>query len=53
MVLVAKMSLDFVDDELVLNTRNDPDRSTAAAAGLDVDIEDALEVLGPGYRALS
>ena len=51
--LVAQMSQDFVDDVLVLNTSNNPYRPTAPAADLDVDIEDALEVLGPGHRALS
>jgi hypothetical protein len=47
MFLIAKMGQDFVYDALVLDTRNDSDRSTAAATDLDVDIEDAFQPLGP------
>jgi hypothetical protein len=37
-------------DVLVLNTGDDLYRSTAMTANLDIDIEDALEPLGPGHR---
>ena len=47
--LLAKMSQDPVDDVLVLNACDDPDRTTAASANLDVYIEHALESLGPGH----
>ena len=48
--LLAKMSQDPVDDVLILNASDDFDGSTAATANLDVDIEYALESLGPGHR---
>jgi hypothetical protein len=47
------MSQDPVDDVLILNTRNDPDRTTAAAANFSVDIEHALESLSPGHRRVT
>ncbi len=48
--LIAQMREDSVDDVLVFDTGDDPDRSTAATANLNVDIEYALESLGPGHR---
>jgi len=39
---------DPVDDLLILNTSDDSDRSTAAAANFNVDIEYSLESLGRG-----
>jgi len=33
--LLAKMCQDSVDNVLIFNTRNDPDRTTAAAANLN------------------
>ena len=50
MFLLAKMSQDAIGDVLVLNTGDDLYRSTAMTANLDIDIEDALESLGPGDR---
>jgi hypothetical protein len=47
------MSQDFVYDVLVFNTSNDTDRSTAATANFDIDIEHALEPLGPGHRGVT
>jgi hypothetical protein len=47
------MSQDLVYGALVFDTRNDSDRSTAAAADLDVDIEDAVEALGSGHRRVT
>ena len=47
------MGQDLVADVLVLNTGNDPDRSTAAAADLDVDIEDTFQALSPGHRGVT
>ena len=49
--LLAKMSQDPVDDVLLLNATvrridDHPDRPTAAAANLNVDIENSLESLG-------
>lgn len=44
------MSQDSIDDVLILNTSDDSDRSAAAAADFNVDIEYALESLGPGHR---
>jgi hypothetical protein len=55
---LAKMSQDAIEglprfigyDVLVLNTGDDLYRSTAMTANLDIDIEDALESLGPRHR---
>ena len=47
------MSQDAVDNVPVLNTGDDLYRSTAMTANLDIDIEDALESLGPGHRDVS
>ena len=43
------MSQDAIDDVLALNRGDDLYRSTAMTADLDIDIEDALESLGPGH----
>ncbi len=47
MFSLAKMSKDSIDAVLVLNTGNDLYRSTAMTANLDIDIEYALESVGP------
>jgi hypothetical protein len=47
------MSQNSIDDILVLNTRDDPDRSSATATDFDVDVEDALEPLCPGHCHMS
>ena len=49
-MLLSKMSQKPVDNVLVLNTGDDFDGPTAMAANLDIDIEYALESLGPGHR---
>ena len=56
--LIAQMSLNSIDDVLVLDTPvrrigNDPDGTTAAAANLNVDIENSLESLGPGHGGMT
>jgi hypothetical protein len=53
--LSAQMREDSVDDVLVFDTGDDPDRSTAAAADFDVCVEYSLESLSPvhGGMALS
>ena len=48
MFFLAKMSQNPVDNVLVLNTGDDLYLTTAMTANLD--IEDALESLGPGHR---
>ena len=50
---LAKMSQNSIYDVLILNTGDDLYRSTATAANLDIDIEYALESLGPGHRDVS
>ena len=50
---LAKMGQNSIDDVLVLNTSDDSDRSVAAAADFNVDIEYSLESLGPGHRDVS
>ena len=50
MFLFAKMSQNAIDDVLVLNTGDDFDGSSTAITNVNVDIEDALESLGPGHR---
>ena len=47
--LALKMSQDPVDDVLVLNACDDPDRTTAASANANVDIEYAFEPLRLGH----
>ncbi len=42
LLFTAQVSQDLVNGVLVLNTGDDPDRSTAAAAGLYVDTENAF-----------
>ena len=51
MLLFAKMRQDAIDNVLVLNTGDDFDGPTTAIANfnIDIDIEDALESLGPGH----
>ena len=44
------MGQNLVYDVLVLDARDHFDRASTAATDLDVDIEDALELLGPGHR---
>jgi len=56
--LALKMSQDPVDDVLVLDAAvrrldDGSDVSTAAGADLDVDIEHALESLGPGRSRMA
>ena len=48
--LIAQMSQNSIDDVLVLDTRDDSDRSTAAAADFDVYVEYSLESLSLGHR---
>jgi len=36
-------------DVPILDTGDDPDRSAATAADLDIDVEDAFEPLRPGH----
>jgi len=50
---LAKMGQDPVDDVLVLNTSDDSDRSAAAAADFNVDIEYSLESRGPGHSRMT
>jgi hypothetical protein len=47
------MSQNSIDYVLVLNTSNDLDRTTAAAANLNVYVGDALEPLCPGHCRMS
>ena len=53
MFLALKMSQDPVDNVLVLNTTDDPDRASTASTDLDVDIEYSLESLGPGHSRMT
>ena len=53
MFFLAKMSQNPVDNVLVLNASDDFDGPTAMTANLDIDIEYALESLGPGPRDVS
>ena len=48
--LLAKMGQEPVDDVLILNASDDFDGPTAATANFHIDIEYALESLGPGHR---
>ena len=50
---LAKMGQNPVDNVLVLNKSDDSDRSAAAAADFNVDIEYALESLGPGHSRMT
>ena len=47
--LVAKMSQNVVYDFLVLDTRDDSDRSTAVAADFNIYVEYSLESLSSGH----
>jgi hypothetical protein len=47
---LAKMSQNPVDNVLVLNASDDFDGPTAMTANLDIDIEYALQSVGPGHR---
>jgi hypothetical protein len=47
---LAQVSQYSIDDVLILDTGDDPDRSAATATDLDIYVEDALESLGPGHR---
>ena len=56
--LALKMSQDPVDGVLLLNATvrrsdDDFDRPTAATANLNVDIEHALESLGPSHSSMA
>jgi hypothetical protein len=44
------VSQDSVDDVLILNASDDFDGPTAATTNFNIDIEYALESLGPGHR---
>jgi hypothetical protein len=51
--LTLKMNQDPVDNVLVLNTTDDPDRASTASTDLDVDIEYSLESLGPSHSSMA
>ena len=51
--LALEVSQNPVDDALVLNTSDDSNRASTASTDLDVDIEDALESLGPGHSRMT
>jgi hypothetical protein len=53
LILIEKMSEDFVNDVLVLNTCNNPHRTTAAAADFDVYVEHPLKSLSPGHGGMT
>ena len=53
MFLALKMSQDPVDGVLLLNTRDDSDRSATATADFNIDIEYSLESLGPGHSRMT
>ena len=53
MFLTLKMNQDPVDNVLVLNTTDDPDRASTASTDLDVDIEYSLESLGPSHSSMA
>ena len=48
--LLSKMCQDSVDDVLILNASDDFGGPTAATTNFNIDIEYALESLGPGHR---
>ncbi len=50
---IAKMSEDPIYDVLVLNTSDDSDRPTAAAANLDVDAEHTFQALSPVHGGVA
>ena len=47
--LLAKMSQDSVDDVLILNASDDFDVPATATTNFNIDIEYALESLGPRH----
>ena len=47
------MSQYSIDDVLVLDTGDDPDRSAATATDLDIDVEDAFEPLRPSHGGMT
>ena len=51
--LIAQMSQNSIDDVLVLDTRDDSDGSTAAAADFDVYAAYSLESLSPGHGGMA
>ena len=51
--LALKMSQDPVDGVLLFDASDDFDRPPAATANLNVDIEYALESLGPGHGRMT
>ena len=53
LLLVAQVSQNLVYDFLVLDTRDDSDRSTAAAADFDVYVEYPLESLCAGHGGMA
>jgi hypothetical protein len=51
--LALEVSQNPVDNVLVLNTTDDPDRASTASTDLDVDIEYSLESLGPSHSSMA
>jgi hypothetical protein len=51
--LALGVSQNPVDNVLVLNTTDDPDRASTASTDLDVDIEYSLESLGPSHSSMA
>ena len=51
--LALKMSQDPVDDVLVLNACDDPDRTTAESATANLSIVYAFEPLRPGHCSMT
>jgi hypothetical protein len=51
--LSLKVSQNSIDDVLVLDTSDDSDRSTTAAADFDVYVEYSLESLSPGHGGMA
>ncbi|MDB2364414.1 hypothetical protein N9V98_00945 [Luminiphilus sp.] len=49
---LAKVSQDPVDDVLFLNASDDFDGPATATTNFHIDIEYALESLGPGHRGM-
>ena len=47
------MSQYSIDDALVLDTGDDPDRSAVTATDLDIDVEDAFEPLRPSHGGMT
>ena len=51
--LIVKMSENLVDNVLVFNTGDDPDRSAATTTDLDVDGKNAFQALSPGHGGVA